>query len=237
MCDVSAAVHRLLSEIRAACAPAMCIDADIFRRDHCYTEEVTTTLGSYESTLRILFSGASGSLITSRAGTLLSLFDWEDFLKALGFVGADLSERDVRYAFAWSRMLVVDGRTEKNFLRETCLPFESFVEAIVRISVMKALPTDDEIATSVCTQAGEYMVKLAADDKARYWEMLRERASSWGEEQVQEPTARCVAKTIEIIVYLIKSSISEVDGSTFANKLTDTEMKRWLRTKRLHLSF
>ena len=50
-------------------------------------------------------------------------------------------------------------------IKETHLPFEGFMEALVRLSGLKALPTDAEIQAAECTTAAEYIAKLRADDE------------------------------------------------------------------------
>jgi len=125
--DVSKATHQLLGEIRDHVHPTMCIDPDDFRRSHCYTEAVTLALEHHEATLRAIFKCLSSGGRGGKGAQMLSLDEWENFVEALGFVGVDISDREVRFAFVWSRMVVVDTRTERGHLRETCLPFEGFM--------------------------------------------------------------------------------------------------------------
>ena len=42
------------------------------------------------------------------------------------------------FAFAFSRMIVTNHHTERGALKDTCLPFEGFLEALLRLSIMKA---------------------------------------------------------------------------------------------------
>lgn len=51
-------------------------------------------------------------------------------------------------------MAVIDSRTKKGSDKENNLPFEGFMEALCRLSVLKALPTDAELAETGCSDAG-----------------------------------------------------------------------------------
>lgn len=151
-------------------------------------------------------------------------------MKALAFVGVDLSERDMRFSFVWSRMAVIDARTERGFLRECCLPFEGFLEALCRVAVLKALPTDDEVLASGCAQTGEYMDWLKVTHEEEYEEMLATRGLAWGDApSTAAETARAVCKTIEIIIHQIEESTNGADEG----KLTPKEVQQWLRSKGL----
>ena len=160
----------------------------------------------------------------------MSFGEWEALIKGLGFVGIDLSERDVLLTFLWSRMAVINGRTERGSLKESCLPFEGFIEALCRIAVLKALPTDDEIAKSSCASVGQYLTMLRAEDEARSDHMLLARATPWGVEQSLQPTARCVAHVIDLIAHTIATDLEyEMQGEQ--PELSDKDVTDWIRNK------
>ena len=229
LADVSMAMHKLLTEMRINAHPSMCLDPDVFRREHCYTEGVTLALEKHEASLRGIFVAAAYGYGGGAGSKLLSLEEWEGLTSGLGFVGIDISERDGRFAFVWSRMAVIDGRTERGFLRECCLPFEGFLEALVRVAVMKALPTDEEIAASGSKHAGEHMEKLKKDDEEMYDAMLRERAIPWGAEPTLQSTAKCVKHTLDIMIHTIETETAGTDNL----KLTEREVQLWLKQKGL----
>ena len=109
--DVSEAVDRLLNkDLGARIDQRIIIDPNVFRRSTCYTREITDVLEAHETSLRLLFAGVAGGGRTGLAASLLGLEEWSDFLNAIGFIGSDLSDRDARFAFVWSRMCVIDGR-------------------------------------------------------------------------------------------------------------------------------
>ena len=45
-------------------------------------------------------------------------------------------------------------------LQENNLPFEGFLEALCRLSMLKALPTDAELEETGCSDAGVFMQRL-----------------------------------------------------------------------------
>jgi len=139
--DVSEAVFRLLSrDIRPD--PSVVLDPNVFRREHCYTAPLTNVLVSFEKSLREIFAGVAGGGRTGAGSDLICLGEWVDFLNAVDFIGPDLTKRRACFAFVWSRMCVVNPRTKQGYMREESLPFEGFMEALCRIAVLKALPTD-----------------------------------------------------------------------------------------------
>jgi hypothetical protein len=88
------------------------------------------------------------------AAALLSITEWKELLKGLGLIGLDITERDARLCFACSRMAVIDGTTTRGMAKENNLPFEGFLEALCRLSMLKSLPTDAELQQYDCSDAG-----------------------------------------------------------------------------------
>ena len=151
--------------------------------------------------------------------------------RALDFVGADLSERDLRLCFLWSRMAVIDGRTKRGHLRESSLPFEGFLEALCRMATMQALPVDGEITAAGFESAGPYVSWLAAEDSAVYHQRRVERATTWGQEQTRQSTARCVAHVIDVIKYKLEVATTAKGTAvvgTPQGPMTEKKVKQWL---------
>ena len=62
-------------------------------------------------------------------------------------------------------MVVIDSHSERGYIRETCFPFEGFLECLVRIATLKALPSEAELSdgrTGVdgAIDAGSYLLSL-----------------------------------------------------------------------------
>ena len=228
--DVSEAMERLLTkDIQPV--PSVVLDPDQFRREYCYTEPVIEVLERHEVSLRNIFTGVAGG--GGRVGlgaSLISLDEWINFLEALECINVDLTQRDASFAFAWSRMAVINGRSERGNLRETSLPFEGFLEAVCRISLLKSLPTDEEIKGANQPHAFAYMEKLKVEEEERHMALLQARATKWGELPDSQPVHRCVE---HMITYMV--SKMEYDNAGADNLLlTEAEAVAWFKAKKLY---
>jgi len=212
--SVCGALRRLIhADIWMHMSPSTCAaiaDPNGFRRHRCYTEAVDAVLRTHEATLRLLFNGLNQADLGASA-QLLSLFEWMTFLRALGLIQKDLTDRDALLSFAWSRMLVIDGATDHGAQKETNLPFEGFLEALCRISVLKALPTDEERAARAvqlgadCPDAPSYISSLRIEDELAYDAWLGANAIEWGGEP-RQPLDRCLVQLLALIVHTMRQS-------------------------------
>lgn len=225
--DVSDAVHRLIvHDIRAHVSPSVCADPNTFRQDCCYRADVCRELERHEASLRLVFACvAKADGRTGIQEKLVAYDEWIAFLRALGFVGTDLTDRDARLAFVWSRMCVIDNRSELSYLRDNQLPFEGFIEAICRVAALKALPTDAEISDAGCSHAGSFLKHLSSSDPAAYELFLQERRAPWGELPSVQPIARCVAHTLALLISTIEIQTRGSDNL----RLTEKEVSDWMR--------
>ena len=211
--------------------PTVVLDPDKFRRDHCYTIEVVNVLTPHEPSLRNIFKGvAGGSGRSGKGSDMVALDEWCNFVQALGFIGIDLTARDAAFAFAWSRMAVINGRSDRGYIKESSLPFEGFMEAICRIAALKALPTDAEIAEAKQPNAGAFMAALKADEEDAYLAMLAERATPWGSEPTLQPMARCIEHTIAMIIYQMEWDVAGTENM----KLSEQEAVAWFKAKGIY---
>ena len=173
--DISQALDELLKrdiflKIGVTSLPA----PDALRRCYCYTRTMNSTLRKHEVTLRRLFVG----LAEGRKS--FKLERWMDFLRTIGMIADDVSERDAIRAFAWSRMVVINDETPAGYLKDNSLPFEGFMEALIRLSILKALPTPEEIE-----EAGQ-------DDAYGYLQALEEEDATGEEPTALAPRDECV---------------------------------------------
>ena len=97
--------------------------------------------------------------------------------------------------------------------------FEGFLEALCRLSGLKALPTDEEITKAGCSHAGSYMAKLRIEDEETYEKIMEERSTPWSERFTPpQPMARLVEHTICMIIYKIEAETSGSDNLSGAEQ-------------------
>ena len=70
------------------------------------------------------------------------------------------------------------------------LPFEGFLEALCRLSILKALPTAAELAEAEEPDAGSFLINLEESDQVTYAAFLKVDA---GPRAWEPPTLPCVS--------------------------------------------
>lgn len=225
--DVSDALEKFLSnDIASRVHPRLMAPTNEFRRKYAYSMDVCYVLQWHETSLRHLFA-LFAQASHGATSTLVSLDAWRNGISALGLISADLAERDVCLCFSWSRMCVADHHTKLGAKKDSNLPFEGFIEAICRMAMLKALPTDDEIVDAECEDASSYLAQLQLFDTPAY-EKLLERKNPWGAEPSQ-PAHRCVAHMMAVILRRIKVMGEDDDGAEIDQSLTEDEVRRWYK--------
>ena len=90
---------------------------------------------------------------------------------------------------------------------------------------MKAMPTDDQIASyGNVADAFEYLSSLQ-EDNASFESFLESRATPWGHEPRAQPMHRCVAHLLTVIVRTIEGKTRGGDDG----QLTPSEVSDWLK--------
>jgi hypothetical protein len=203
--DLSEAVQLLFQSCIRPALRHVLVPPDEFRREVAYTPELTAVLCKHESSLRLLFAQLC---LLSGHKLLCGLLTWRRFLAAAGLSGTDLSLADGTLCFQWSIMCVVDGQTRGGRLKETCLPFEGWIEALCRVAMLKATPTDAEIADAGMLDGGQYMTLITADPRhgAKLNSLLRERSGVFGKLPQGQPLDRCVEHVLTMIIRRIQNS-------------------------------
>lgn len=238
MADVSEALEKLLLEdIRPKLSPLLFVPSNNFRVDCCYIPETTAVLASHESELRVIFEAVAtrargcSAKISVQLGLLLSLPDWVTLLRRLDLMGPDLSEDEAFQAFVFSRMAVIDGLSERGKLKERNLPFEGFLEALVRASMAKALPTDEFLAKHGYEDAGCYLRELKELHPDQYRDFLENPGNRLSETRGLQPVWRATDQLIRLIVRTIEGVATGGFKGRDDGKLTDVEMKSWYHAK------
>lgn len=148
-------------DLRPGVPPEALHDANSFRSDFCYTEETDQVLKRYESSLRNVYEafafgrGDMGNQVLTTK--LLDHTELFELINKLDLIDPFITMRDVRFNFLASRMLVVDENTVKGRRAVVQITFEDFLEMVVRLAYMMALPHDQDLAKPGVKNAGEYL--------------------------------------------------------------------------------
>jgi hypothetical protein len=231
---------------------------DAFRTGVCYTEEVSNTLLRHAPSLRVLFntlakltyehSRMEGRALPKpgKARQLkrtdpdspfkanwivvpghISLRVWAAFLLD-GLLLKGLNLRDVSLCFLYSVMAVVDGQTEAGFVKERHLPFEGFLEALVRLTACVALPTDVQLADSEFTRPGTLLSALEAGEESKFREFAAGQACEFGD--VPEPrTCETMPKRFDKLMDVILRRIKRPSDpeASIDEPLNRREARHW----------
>ena len=237
--DVSEAVEALFErDIAPQLDPTIFNSPDDFRRDYLYSAEISTVLLKHETSLRVLFNSISRIAKPSgskKLGLLLGVSEWKGLVRRLELIDHDLTDRDCTLCFICSRMKVIDGGSDKGFVKESSLPFEGFLEAICRAALLKAWPTPAEVEESGLADAGEFVRFLRRDDPARHKAMCEERAVVWGA-LPSTPPPECIENMISLLIQIIEEQLYGETASKTKNKkkglgadmqLSTNEMAKW----------
>ena len=165
--------EQLFPRLRAELPEWQLTPANEFRRKFCYVESTSNIFASYQSSLRALYdhyAHGDGRLGDELASTKrLGFGEWQKMLDHLALVDGPESgfgERQATGAFVLARSRVVREAETKGRAKLLQLCFEDWLEALVRVALFKAFPSDETIAAEGCVDAGHYVLQLQADSLA-----------------------------------------------------------------------
>ena len=151
--------------------------SNAFRKAACYTEGTDLVLKRHEGTLRGLFDFYAALGTTSyddeqhlRDRRLMSCGEWLNFLDATGLFEMRLipSIHAALMAFQWSRIRSLSEYTNKAEIRLRSMHFEDFLEALVRLATIAAMPTREELDESEAHNVAEFLHALRDDTPGAY---------------------------------------------------------------------
>ena len=223
--DVSQAVCSLCEHLQTHLVPQAKQSADDFRRSYCYIEGVSRLLASHKRSLRAIFEVyADFPNVKPTDAKLLAFDDWILFLRHLNFFDEAFQQREGTLAFVFSRLRCIDEESERGKKRLENLSFQDFLEAIVRCSTMKALPTRTELLLAGAPDAGTFLVNLRSNPSA-YKSFVEERERAW-DAPLRQPIERCVESMIALIIRTIEMSTG-MSGGDF--QLSKAELTRFYK--------
>jgi len=135
--------------------------ADQFRRENCYRRETDAMLKHHEESLRNVFSiyaeKGAGGIEVDGSTDMLSCAQWMALMRDVGFP-KECGVRNLYLIFAQSRMTSIhEDSSKKSTQQLNQLTYEGFLEAMVRLSLLKALPSDKEMKKHNFQYPGEYI--------------------------------------------------------------------------------
>ena len=113
--------------------------------------------------------------------------------------------------FGWSRMAVIDYKTERGNYESTHLPFEGFLEALCRSAAQKALPTQSELVVDEeCGgDAYTYIENLRAYNNRDFVDFLMERRLPWNHPVATTGFEQRVKYTISILIGSVRKHMGK----------------------------
>lgn len=192
-------------------------NANWFRLDACYLKQMDVVLRKHELTLQSLFEVYAAATGVGKDYTERDdLMNYEEFAYIwddLGFT-RELTERRLSTIFALSRMLVIDehAATSAKIPMLQRLPFEGFLEAMVRLADVKALPTVAEIESKGFVFPGEYLKSLrieGGDETYRAWIAGAKKLHQNGQ---HDSLWQRLDTLILIIVFIVQSGVEASPG-------------------------
>lgn len=174
-------------------------------------QDVDEILCYFEGSLRTLFKvyalgdGAIGDELNST--TLMSFGEWKEFCRDIRLLDADFTAREQSLAFIWCRMRVVDEERYESMTKIIQLSFEDFLDAIIHIATIKALPDDEQVYDYDCEDAGEFLIKMRGDPAG--WQ--RFLASNTPDPDM--PPSQPIHKLVEHLCHYIMHCVASVIAS------------------------
>ncbi|KAL3926287.1 MAG: hypothetical protein SGPRY_003367 [Prymnesium sp.] len=182
---------------------------------------VDAVLRAHKESLSALYTvyAASNKDDRNDSPRYLSLFEFVSFVSHMGLLDdGQLSEEEVKLIFLWSRIRSVHGAEPshaKQRLRH--LFFEDFLEALVRLSMAIALPTDAELKLLPDTDGGQFLMMLRVDkqDYANWLEAHRVEQTKAVHDLQGEPrqhVSRCVYHLLRLVYNMIHVNTSQLES-------------------------
>ena len=164
--------------------------------------------------------------------------EWIEMVEGLDLLdGGGFSRREAHLCFVWSRMWTVDDGKLASRVKMVNLWFEDFLECLVRASLFRSQPTDNEIVESGFTDAGEYILHLKATSEyddfclahpPLNWQDLEahmKNDDSSDSSTLTQPPEKLVEHLITLVIRTIEVAVTS--GDTADNRLNRIEIDKF----------
>ena len=182
--DVSDSVNQLFcTNLLPTLHPYAMQNSNAFRKRFCYIQPTSNVLEAHLASLRTLYElyaeVSDDQRDALKDDALMSIGEWMAFCKHVGlFEARQLSFLQAKYIFIWSRIRSVEDLSDAQEIRLRHMFFEDFLEGLVRMALMIALPTDMEIEEVNAADAGDFLISMQADDPNTFAQFVTERKPS-----------------------------------------------------------
>lgn len=153
---------------------------------------------------------------------LMGFDEYMEMVADLDLVDQSFTMREAKLAFVWSRMRTIDELSERTRAKLHNLSQEDFYEILVRISSMKAWPTDDEVADAGFKDAGQFLLDLQEQSRQVNILFVNSRSEVGAEHQ---PIWRKLEHLITLILRIIERR-GNASGADM--KLTKKEVREFV---------
>lgn len=243
--DVSDALSQLLSiNLSINLPPFAMQNSDAFRRRMCYIEKTSVVLEANLGSIRTLYehyaevSHEQGDAFKDDA--LMSIGEWMTFCHHVGLIESrQLSVPQCKYIFIWSRIRSIKDLSDREETRLRHLFPVDFLEALVRMATMLALPTDEEIEEVGAKDAGDFLLAMQVDSPHTYNTFLESHrpkhkdpdCSDWDQHAIQ-PIWRCIEHVVKLLVRTVEINTSAVKSDEASDGVVQaTEAAKFLRAR------
>ena len=208
--SVESAVRRLCEQLRTYLPPEALQDSNHFRRTRCYLPLVDSELRKANASLHAVFSiyASSNRSIAdnTQSSSMMSMGEFLYLLEHTGLIDAgQVSYFGAKMIFKWSRIRTSRGYGDTAEIRLRNLFFEDFLEAIVRLACIAALPSDAEVEASRLSDAGEFLMALREAGNDELDSFVLRRKVGW-QGQPRQQVHRCVHHLISYLIRVIETS-------------------------------
>ena len=216
---VAEAVDAFCKHLRETLPPVAVLDANEFRSRYCYTEETDRVLRQFEPTLRTLFTsycalGNHGMNDASRFASRdhMSIGEWLELFASTGLVQLGfVSHVTVMQAFVASRIRSCKDQSHAQEMRVRLLFFEDFLEALVRIAYVIALPNVEEIQDTNAADAGDFLMALYRDAQASFRQFVLRRTGDILSTPRQR-ISKCLHGLLSLMVRMVDANVGGTAG-------------------------
>lgn len=209
--SASVAVTRLCENLETLLPPEALQNSNRFRLERCYNEHTERSLVRNQESLRAIFS------VYARQNTdlsdelqdtkLMSIGEWLAFAGHFQLLQTgQLSYFGAKMIFKWSMIRARPDHTAASERKMRHLSFEDFMEALLRVACVMALPSDAEIEAAEAQDAGEYLQALVEANELDAF--VDARKVGWMA-QPRQHISRCMAHLASILVRAAKLDVHQ----------------------------